>query len=180
VVAVRSTGRSARHVQPGPGPFCHLPDAPLDCPSGLQIVAQHRTVLRVQLALKIGSLLGDQVEDTRILFGERLPLLRRVALTEETLEKFARVVLHWQRCGGCAKRDRARVAATEVSITCAATTPAFGGNLKRGKWRVLADVLRRNLVCGHAAIRILALARVNAAQPRPGCDRMHGWADGGL
>src|SRR5262249_26340184 len=66
---------------------------------------------------------------------------------------------------GRAERDRARIAATEVAIACAAGPSAFNRELDGRKRRILADALGCDLIYRDAAIRVLALARTDATQP---------------
>src|SRR5262249_46299045 len=131
-------------------------------------------------ALKIRSLVGHQIENARVLLRDDLPLLHGVALAEETLEQFARIVLHRQRRRRRAERDGSCIAATIFAITRATAAAAFDRNLERWKWGVLAEVFGRHLVNGHAAPRVLRLPRRHAAQPRAWTESMHRRSDRGL
>src|SRR6185436_15166434 len=101
-----------------------------------------------------------QVENAGVLLRDGLPLLRRVALSEQPIEQLARVRFHRQRCGWRAERGGGAVGAAIGAVAGAASAAAsFGGDLERREWRVLPDVRRRNLVYRDPAIRVLARPR---------------------
>ncbi len=98
------------------------------------------------------------------------------AAAEDPLEHLARVVLHRQRRGRRAERDRAAVAAAVRAVAARAAAALLGRDLERRQRRLLADVPRRDLVDGDAAVRRLLAARRHAREPRARNDRVHGRA----
>src|ERR1044071_3831586 len=70
------------------------------------------------------------------------------------------------------------VGATELRI--ARATAAFARELDGGQRRVLADVLRGNLVRADAGVRLLADRRMHAGEPRARDDRVRARAFAGL
>ena len=127
---------------------------------------------------EIRRLGGDEVENARILLRDRLPFLRRVALTEQPLEQLARIGFHRQRRRRRPEGDGVAVAASEGAVArVPVAAAALGRHFERRQRRVLAEVRGGELIHGDAAVRLLALARQHAAQPGPRTERVHGRRD---
>ena len=175
--------RSDRHIgqiERAEIPLLHLLHAPLDLADAFEVVAELGAIRRVQRALQIGRLLRDQVENAGVLLRDGLALLRGIALTEEPLEQLARIGFHRQRRRRRPERNRAAEAAPVVAVAGTTSASSLRCDLERRERRVLADVRRRNLIDGDAAVRVLSHTRRHAAQPRAGIQRMHGGAIAGL
>ena len=123
--------------------------------------------------------LAHHIEQRHILLGQTRALGRVVALAEQTDEQLARIDLHRQRCGGRAERNRPGVGAAVVAVAEAAAAAVVRGDFKRRQRRILADVLRGDLVGRGSAVRFLADRRVDAGEPRSGRKSVHR-ADGRL
>ena len=78
-----------------------------------------------------------------------------------------------QRRGGRAERNGSRIGAAVIAIAEAAAAVVVGRDFERRQRRILANVLRGDLVGRGAGVRFLADGRVNAGEPGAGRKRMH-------
>src|SRR5690606_26589588 len=98
-------------------------------------------------------------------------------LNEQAQEELARVALHGQRRRGVAERERARVAAAVAALTGTAhAMPLRSGRLQRGPWRLLADVLGRDLIDRRSHVGLEPFTGMYAGQPGRRYERVHGAA----
>ena len=86
------------------------------------------------------------IEQRHILLGQARPLGRVVALAEQAGEQLARIGFHRQRRRRRAERNRSRVGAAVVAVAEAAAAAVFGRDFERRQRRILADVLRGDLI----------------------------------
>ena len=95
-------------------------------------------------------------------------------LLEELDEHLARVELHRQRRGRVSERQRRAVVAARARRTRGDLRRRLGGDLERGKRRLLADLARDDLVDRRRHARA-GRARIgaHAAEPGRGHDRVH-------
>src|SRR5262249_46165628 len=109
---------------------------------------------------------GERIEQAARLLLARRALGIIGSVTEQLLEDHLRIVLHWQRHAGSAPRDSVHVGA---SVTrSAAQRDIFDRKLKRRDRRVLADLLRCQLIERDARMGFDALLGMRAAQKHCG------------
>ena len=102
-------------------------------------------------------------------------LLRSGAVAEQAVENHARIDLHGKRRGGRAPGDRVHVGATEADVAGAdQAAEILGRQFERRQRRLLADLLRRDLVDGDAGANVRAVGAlgVNAVQENRGRARV--------
>ena len=134
------------------------PDAPFDLTNAVEILVDRRAIVRAKRPLQVGRLLRDRVENAAVLPRSRGPRGGAASLTEHPLEDLARIDLHRQRRRRRPPRKRIHVDAAVIAIA-GADQPRMilGGELHRRQHRVLADLLRGNLVRRDSGIRVNAL-----------------------
>ena len=147
-----------------------------DFANAVQIVIHRGPVARAEFLLQIGRLLHERSRMLRscCLRVDALGGIR--ALSEHPLENFSRIDFHRKRRRGRPPGKRVHVNAAVVAVACADQSGMiFGSEFHRGKQRVLADVLRGDLIGRDARIGVGTLRRFrpNAAEPRCGTQRMH-------
>src|SRR5690606_21486011 len=155
IEAVRNADRRVRQLDVRQIPRLELLHAALDLADALEVVADDDPVLCAEPLLERRRLRADGIEQARVLGGEQCALLGGVALAEQALEELARVELHRQWRRRRAKRYRRAVAAAVVAVAGAAADRLLGRDLERWERRLLADVLRGDLIGRDAAERVV-------------------------
>ena len=100
-----------------------------------------------------------------------------IAFAEQAHEQLARIILHRQRRGRRAEGDGIAEAAAIGAVAGRTAALFFRGDLKRGKRRILADMLRGDLIDRHAAMGRRAALRRHATEPGAWRDGVNRRAD---
>src|SRR6185295_18746149 len=93
-----------------------LLNAPLDLANCFEVVVEHDAIFGADAALEARRFLRDDIENADVLLLESGSLLRRVALTEESLKELPRVGFHGQRRCRSPERNCAGIAAAIVPV----------------------------------------------------------------
>ena len=149
-------------------------DAALDFADVVEIVAETRAVARAEAALQVAGFFGNRIEDAALLRDAREALAGGARLAEDALEGGARIGLHRQRRGGRAPGDGVHVGAAEAGRAAADVAgEILGGEFEGGQRRVLADLLRDDLIDGGVGENVLGFGALG-----PDAGEESGGADG--
>src|SRR5207247_1184798 len=88
-----------------------------------------------------------------ILLSSGSPFLRTCSVTEQPLESHTRIDFCRKRLCGRRPRDAVRVGAAITKVATAEIAGVFDTELKRRQYRVLAPLLRDQLIDRHAKVR---------------------------
>ena len=161
----RDAGRRRRHRQVGGQLLPGLLDTALDLADVGQVLIEPRPIGRRQRALQRRRFTEHRVEQAdRLRRAAPCAARRRVAVAEQPLEDDLRVVLHRQRRVRALPGDR--VAIGSSSGRRRSSGWPFDHQLERRQRRVLADLLRDDLIDGDAQLRLGAGLGECAAQDR--------------
>ena len=152
-----------------------------DVADRLEVLAQLCAVARPEPLPQAGYLGVDRVEDAAVLLHARQPhaRIRAATVPEHPLEDDARIVLHRQRRGRTAPRDRVRVGAAEAAVAGArADISGLHRQLQRSELRVLPHLAGDQLIDGDLRVKVVAFLserpRDRARQELRGASAMHG------
>ncbi len=129
----------------------HL-DPPFDLTHRVEVFADAAAIRRAELPLEAAHVLADPVEDAAVPAQLGLAFGRAAAIPEHAFEHHARIGLGRERRGRRRPRQRVHVGAGEAVVAGADDVVEVGRELERGQRRGLADLLRRELVDGHAQL----------------------------
>ena len=140
-----------------------LLDAALDLAHGLEILADPGAIGRAEPVLQAGDLLGDRVEEAGALPQAGAAVRGVAALAEQPLEDDPRMGLGRQRRRRRGPREVVLINAGVAVIALADGREQVHRHLERRQLRLLADLLRGDLVNGGPEIIVRALGQL-----RPG------------
>ena len=149
--------------------------APLDIANGLQILVDLATIRSAELSAQPPDVGVDGIEDAAVLLSEGQTHLRIGAgFAEKTLEDGTWAVLHRERRGLVAPRDRIVIGAAIGRLAGAHHFRRFQPDLERGDLSLFAEFPRRDLVDGDsgAQVRTGGHLRVRSGQPGGASARM--------
>ena len=147
----------------------HLLDPPLDLPHVVQVVGQARLIGGRQLALQVVYRLGHPVQDAAVVAPPHLPRLGGGPDAKELVEHRARIAGHRHRIGWRGPADRVGVDAGVVVRAAPRLVDVLDAELHRGDRRLLAELLRVDLIERRAREHVRALRLLG-----PGLREEHG------
>ena len=143
-------------------------DAPLNLAHVVQVLVEPRAIAGAEPLAQPLRLAGDEVQDAAVAPDPGRALRRGAGLAEQALEHDARVDLHRQRRCWRAPRDRVGVgAAVAGGARADVAREVFGGQLQRGKRRVLSDLPRHDLIDRDARQDVFGLGALGANAGEP-------------